>query len=251
LMGRAVGPGRASLAGLRWLAGVGPSPFEAWGVAMGWADSTTFSHASRLTAAGLAAGCATRRGGGSLLYATRSGVEASGLYALPLVAEPAPSTWAHLEACAWTSAWLTARGRHVVGTRELLLEDAWRGELEWLERDGLRRRAHRPDLAAALTVDGRLLPIEVELASKSLTRLRAILALHAGWIAARKTAAVIYVCVPVKLADRVQREAAAFGLAADRKTLRVELLETIRAAARAARSQSAGQPTAAASEMTG
>ena len=250
-MGRAVGPGHASLKGLGWLAGVGPSPLEAWGVAMGWADSTTFSHASRLTATGLAGSCATRRGGGSLLYATRSGVEASGLYALPLVAEPAPSTWAHLEACAWTAAWLTARGRHVVGTRGLLLEDVWRGELEWLERDGLRRRAHRPDLAAALTVDGPLLPIEVELASKSLTRLRAILALHAGWIAAGKTAAVIYVCGPVKLADRVQREAAAFGLAADRKTLRVELLDTIRAAARAARSQSAGQPTVAASEMTG
>jgi hypothetical protein len=250
-MGRAVGPGHASLVGLRWLAGVGPSPVEAWGVAMGWADSTTFSHASRLIAAGLAASCATRRGGGSLLYATRSGVEASGGFAPPLLAEPAPSTWAHLEACAWTAAWLTARGRHVVGTRELLFEDAWRGELEWLERDGLRRRAHRPDLAAALTADGPLLPIEVELASKSLTRLRAILALHAGWIAARKTAAVIYVCGPVKLADRIQREAAAFGLSPDRKTLRVELLDTVRAAARAARSQSAGQRTAAASEATG
>lgn len=231
-MSRAVGPGKASMAGLRWLAGVGASPFEAWGVAMGWAPPTTFSHGARLVGAGLAASCPTRHGHGSLIYATSAGVEAAGVLAAPLPRDPAPTTWAHLEAYAWTAAWLTARGRHVIGERELLLDGSWRGELEWLERDGLRRRGHHPDMLAGLTLDGPLLPVEVELASKSVKRLRSILALHASWIAARKTAAVIYVCGPPRLAERVWREGAQFGLDADRKTLRVELLETIRDAAR-------------------
>jgi hypothetical protein len=87
-----------------------------------------------------------------------------------------------------------------------------------------------------LAAGGPLLPIEVELASKSLPRLRAILALHASWIAAGKTPAVIYICAEHDLADRVRREAAGVGLATERKTLRVELLDTIRHAAIQARS---------------
>ena len=59
-----------------------------------------------------------------------------------------------------------------------------------------------------------MLPIEVELASKSTPRLRAILALHASWVAAGKTAAVIYVCGTAKLARRIRREGSAVGLAA-------------------------------------
>jgi hypothetical protein len=114
--------------------------------------------------------------------------------AAALPAAPAPTTWAHCEACAWVAAWLTARGRQMVGSREVLVDEFWRGELEWLERGGLRRRGHRPDLAGGLAAGGPLLPIEVELASKSIPRLRAILALHASWVAAGKTAAVIYVC---------------------------------------------------------
>jgi hypothetical protein len=169
-----------------------------------------------------------------LVYATRAGVEAAGVWAAPLARVPAPTTWEHWVACAWTAAWLTARGRHVVGARELLLDDSWKGGLEWLERDGLRRRAHRPDLAAGLTADGPLLPVEVELASKSLARLRAILALHASWIAAGKSGAVIYVCGPSRLADRVVEQGAQLGLTPDGKTLRVELLATVRAQAGAA-----------------
>lgn len=234
-MSRAVGPGPASVAGLDWLVGVGPAPLDAWGVAMGWAESTTFSHAFRLMSAGLAASCSRRRGSGSLIYATWAGVEASESFAAPLPGEPAPTTWAHLEACAWTAAWLTARGRHVVGSRALLLDEGWKGQLEWLERDGLRRRAHRPDLVTGQRADGRLLPVEVELSSKSLRRLRAILGLHAAWIAAGKTSAAIYVCGPSELAERVTREAAEFGLTSERKTLRVELLATVIAAARATR----------------
>ena len=83
-MSRAVGPGRGSMAGLAWLASVGPAPVRAWGAAMGWTRSVTFSHAARLTASGLAARCATRRGAGSLLYATRAGVEAAEVLAAPV-----------------------------------------------------------------------------------------------------------------------------------------------------------------------
>jgi hypothetical protein len=202
---------------------------------MGWAASTTLSHAARLIAAGLAESCRLRRGEGSLIYATRSGVEVSGAFAPPVPGVPAPTTWAHLAACAWTAAWLTARGRHVIGSRALLLDDGWKGQLEWLERDGLRRRAHRPDLVTGQRADGRLLPVEVELSSKSVKRLRAILGLHSAWIAAGKTSAAIYVCGPSQLAERVRREAAEFGLAGERKTLRVELLATVIGAARAAR----------------
>jgi hypothetical protein len=189
---------------------------------MGWAGSTTFSHAARLIAAGLAESCRLRSGDGSLIFATRSGIEASGVFAPPVPGVPAPTTWAHLAASAWTAAWLTARGRHVIGSRALLLDDGWKGQLEWLERAGQR-------------ADGRLLPVEVELSSKSVKRLRAILGLHAAWIAAGRTSATIYVCGPSELAERVQREAAAFGLAGEHKTLRVELLATVIAAARATR----------------
>jgi hypothetical protein len=202
---------------------------------MGWAAPTTFSHARRLIAAGLAESCRLRHGDGSLIYATRSGIEASGVFAPPLPGEPAPTTWAHWEACGWTAAWLTARGRHVVGSRALLLDDGWKGQLEWLERDGLRRRAHRPDLVTGQRADGRLLPVEVELSSKSVKRLHAVLGLHAAWIAAGKTSATIYVCGPSLLAERVRREAVEFGLASERKTLRIELLATVIAAARASR----------------
>jgi hypothetical protein len=202
---------------------------------MGWAPSTTFSHAARLIDAGLAESCRLRHGEGSLIYATRSGVEDSGAFAPALPRVPAPNTWAHLEACAWTAAWLTARGRHVIGSRSLLLDDGWKGQLEWLERDGLRRRAHRPDLLTGQRADGRLLPVEVELSNKSPKRLRAVLGLHAGWIAGGKTSATIYVCGPSQLAERIRREAAEFGLCGERKTLRVELLATVIAAARATR----------------
>ena len=114
----------------------------------------------------------------------------------------------------------------------------WKGQLEWLERDGLRRRAHRPDLAAGLTADGPLLPVEVELASKSLARLRAILALHASWIAAGKTSAVIYVVRTATPRRPGPRSGAQVGLAPDRNTLRVELLDAVRDAALAARRDS-------------
>ena len=221
----------------RWSAVVGrggPAPRDAWGIAMRWAESTTFSHAARVIDAGLVESCSIRRGHGSLFYATRKGVREAGLDAVVTNGAPAPSTWAHWSACAWTAAWLTSRDRIVVGSRELQMDDRWHQEVEWVERDGLRRRGHQPDLLAALAPGGRWLPIEVELASKRANRLRSILALHASWIAAGRADAVIYVCRSQCGADRVLRHGLDVGLSPVDRTLRVETLAAIRDAAVAA-----------------
>ena len=93
------------------------------------------------------------------------------------------------------------------------------------------------------------MPIEVELTRKSKARLRSVLALHAGWIAAGKTGAVLYVCGSRSLADRVRTQGTEVGLSAvagrQRKTLRVELLEEICEQAIAARTNSSQTPHAA------
>jgi hypothetical protein len=234
-MGRRLRPGSASVEGLRWLASVGPASIEAWAVAMGWNRSTVYSHAARLVAAGWAEIQPMTHGDGSLVYATRAGVEKSRVNAAPLAAAPAPTTWAHCDACAWTAAWLTARGRTMVGPRELLDGNEWLADVQWIERHGVRQRGHRPDLIGGVSAGGPLLPIEVELAAKSTQRLRAILGLHATWITAGKARAVIYICATDQVADRVAHEARSVGLSSAHTTLRIELLETIRTAAITAR----------------
>jgi hypothetical protein len=175
-------------------------------------------------------------GHGSLYYATRSGVMVAGVAAAPVTAAPAPTTWAHCEACGWAAAWLTARGRELRGPRELLAGTALTGELEWVDRTGSHRRGHRPDLVGAVAAGGAVFPIEVELTAKSANRLRAVLGLHAAWIAAGTSSAVLYICQSAELADRVRRHAAPVGLTEPSGALRVELLATIRDQARAARS---------------
>jgi hypothetical protein len=133
-----------------------------------------------------------------------------------------------------------------VGSREVQVHEAWRDEVEWVERDGLRRRGHHPDLLAALTPGARWLPIEVELTDKSTNRLRSILALHAVWIAAQKTDAVIYVCSTESGAERVVRHGAEMGLSEEDRTLRVETLETIRRSTTSAPGPDGAQQTLAA-----
>ena len=231
-------PGASSLMGLAWLARVGPAPTEAWRIAMGWAPATAYSHAQRLAAAGWVARCATTHGEGSLLYATAIGVKVVAEVVAPLARAPAPTSWAHYRGCAWTAAWLSARGRELLGSRQMLVDDFWRGELSWNDRSGAHRRTHRPDLAGGL-VGAPPMPIEVELTGKSKPRLRSVLALHAAWIAAGKTGAVMYVCGRRSLAERVRAQGVEVGLSAvagpRRKTLRVELLEEIREQAIAVR----------------
>jgi hypothetical protein len=223
--GRALRVGPGSLRGLEWLGRVGPSGVEAWAAALGWSRQTAFSHARRLEDVGWVTRCPTVRGDGSLVVITRRGVCQTGLeVAAPRT--PAPTWWAHLHACAWAAAWLTARGRAMQGPREVAVDDSWTGELRWRDARGQRKAHHRPDLA--WLVEGQRVAVEVELQRKSTPRLEAILALHQRWRSSGHTGGVIYICGDHEIRDRTVRVAAAHDL----KTgpgggLRVETLELI------------------------
>jgi hypothetical protein len=62
---------------------------------------------------------------------------------------------------------------------------------------------------------------------------------------------VIYVCETAKLRARVRDQATQVGLSTERKTLRVELLDTIRDAALAARTRAATPGTKSAAADAG
>ncbi len=165
-----------------------------------------------------------------MVYASRVGVRVCGVRAAAVERVPSPVWWAHLEACAWTAAWLTARSRQMVGPREMLIQDSWRGELRFRERGETRVRGHRPDLAGRLP-GGEVLPFEVELTEKSSARLQAVLKLHAAWVANGKSSAVIYICANNDISERVIAAGERAGLSVDRGTLRAELVSTIRSEA--------------------
>jgi hypothetical protein len=227
---RRLGPGPATIDGLRWLARVGPAPMDAWACAMGWALPTAKSHAARLMKRGWVARTSLSRQHGSLLFATRTGVHVASV-PVPQAPSPAPTWWSHLAACAWVAAWLTVRRREMLGPRELLVHDSWRGELRGLP--GSRDVVHRPDLVGV--VPGRRpATIEVELTRKSKARLRAIMSLHARWIAAGQSGACVYVCGDEGIRRLVVAQAALVGLGGESGSLRVELLEAIKELAREA-----------------
>jgi hypothetical protein len=96
-----------------------------------------------------------------------------------------------------------------LGPRELLDDPEWSGRLRWTDRHSTKRSGHRPDLVAFLS--DQAIPIEVELANKSKSRLDAILNLHANWIIARKSAALIYICGDEEGYRRVELPRAALG----------------------------------------
>ena len=66
----------------------------------------------------------------------------------------------------------------MLGCREVDEDASWRGDIRWHDSKGAHRAGHRPDLA--VIVDGVRFGVEVELARKSVERLRAIVGLHAG-----------------------------------------------------------------------
>jgi hypothetical protein len=176
---------------------------------MGWSEPTAEDHARRLERAGWLARQRTSYGEGSLLMATRDGIERAAVPVTP--SRPtAPTWWAHARACGWTAAWLTRRGQLGLGWRELAGEGAWRGELRWRDRSGWRTSGHHPDLLRS--IDGTPVAVEVELARKSGARLAAILELHALWRSQGKTGGVLYVCGSALVCDRVQRIAERHGL---------------------------------------
>ncbi len=195
-------PGPASLAGLEWIARVGPTPVEAWRSAMGWSVSVAGSHARRLERQGWLERHRMTRGHGSLLVATRRGVRMAGL-PVTAPAAPAPTWWAHDCACAWTAAWLSVRQRDWRGPREVLADPRLKGQLEWPTGTGWRRSGHRPDLAAVMPTG--IVAIEVELQRKADKRLRAILSLYREWLTDRRIAGLIYVCRDDAGAERIRQ----------------------------------------------
>jgi hypothetical protein len=224
-MGRVLRPGPASLEGLRWLARVGPAPLDAWRTAMGWSEVAARSHARRLEAEGWLARFPMTRGTGSLFVATRSGNRVLGLSIRP-AGTPAPTWWAHHRACAWAAAYLQLRGRTFLGDRELLDQPGFSGRISWTDAKGHHAAGHRPDLVG-LFPDGRPVALEVELTQKSLTRLRAILTLHARWRAEGRTSGVLYVCRDQDLAERITSAARAVN-GHDLPGVAVRLLDELR-----------------------
>ncbi len=167
------------------------------------------------------------RGEGCLFVATRTGVAVA---AVPVRAagEPAPTWWSHHCGVAWAAAWLTVRGHEFLGARQVLEDARYAGEINWRDRRGYNTASHRPDLIAR--PDGGGVAVEVELAKKSTERLRAILALHASWRAARGGGS-IYICANDELCERVRSVGADVGPAIAGSWLRVELLDTVKAQA--------------------
>lgn len=210
---------------------------------MGWSEVAARHHARRLEREGWLERCPMVRGQGSLFLATRKGVLVLGL---PLIAAttPAPTWWAHDRGCAWAAAWLTLRGRTFLGPRELLDAPEWLGKLHWLDRHGFKRSGHRPDLVTF--VSGNAAAVEVELAPKSKPRLDAILKLHLGWIIARQTIGVIYICGDEEGCRRIERAGRRVGLDPDERHLRIELLDTIKAQTSAEFERGRNRGTAAA-----
>lgn len=209
---RAQGPGRRSLEGLVWLARVGASSGETWGRAMGWNGSTTRSHLLRLEQADLVARVARLSGqGGALVYPTGPGVQLTGVNATALRRPPAPYTWAHHEACARMAAYLTVRGREMIGPRELLVDERWVGELSWQEHGETRRRRHRPDFIAS-GADERQIAVEVELTPKSPARLRSVLRMYLAWLSEGKVDSLLYLVGSPRERRQLQAEAPKVGL---------------------------------------
>ncbi len=194
---------------------------------MGWGRRATYSHVSRLRSCGLLESCDRRRGQGSLVYATRSGAHECGVRVPFVDGEPSPHAWPHHDASAWTAAWLTARGRELVGPRSMLTGGNGAVSFSGVSAGsfavaGIDRTS--PDGFRT----GGFLPIEVELSLKSSARLKAVFALHARWVSSGHCPAVVYVCADTELAARVRIVGEAAGLSVNTGTLRLELLHTIK-----------------------
>jgi len=199
---------------------------------MGWSEVAARSHARRLELEGWLARYPMTRGAGSLFLATRPGIAVAGL-SLRAAGPPAPTWWAHHCGVAWAAAWLMLRGHAFSGARELLEEGKWSGEITWRDRRGYREATHRPDLVAHR--NGGHVALEIELARKSIERLRAILSRHLLWRSDGTTGGVVYVCGDLDGCERIRTVGAKVGFVGARHGLRVELLDTIKAQAIEAR----------------
>ena len=228
-----VAPGPRSLEGLAWLARVGASPLEPWGLVMSWGRAVRYDHARRLAAAGLVRTVRMTQGDGSLFVATAAGAARVGYPASWAVRSIGPSTWAHATACAWVSAWLELRGRSWWSEREIAGDEFWLRSVRYSDHRGTARVTHRPDLAVELTAGPAA--IEVEVQRKPRARLLAVLRMYADSIDEDDDplAGLLYVCDRADIADTVRRAAWDAGLA-EGSTLSVRTMDEVVRQARAA-----------------
>jgi hypothetical protein len=104
------------------------------------------------------------------------------------------------------AAWLTVRPRELKGSRELLAFDTWSDTISWWDHKGHQESRHRPDLVG-FRLDGRPIAVEVELAPKSIERLRAILYRHVVWRHAGNSNGVHYICGAEDGLKRIEKAA--------------------------------------------
>ncbi len=224
--GRVLGCGPGSMAGLRWLARVGPCPLDAWRAAMDWSEVAARSHARRLEAAGWLAREPMIRGDGCLFWATRAGIREAGVSARP-IRRVAPVFWGQHCAEAWVAAWVRLCGSEFLGQREILERPEWAGELRWRDDRGAHEVVLRPNLIAILG-DGERIAVQFELTRISSVRRRAELMQHADWIACGQSIQLLYVCADPESRDRIRKEASSVGLSEQEGTVRVELASAIK-----------------------
>jgi hypothetical protein len=212
---------------------VGASPLEPWGLVIGWGRAVAYDHARRLAAAGLVRTVPMTRGEGSLLVITTKGAVMAGCPASRARQRVAPTTWAHHCACAWVSAWLEVRGHAWWSEREIAEDEWFRYDVNYRDRRGTARVAHRPDLAVEIAPGP--VAIEAELQRKVRARLVGILRMYEEHTDSEvgTLAGVIYVCDRSDVADAVRRAAADAWLQAPRLSFRTmhDVVEQTRTAA--------------------
>jgi len=227
-MGRGLGVGPGSMAGLKWLARIGPCPLDAWRSAMGWSEVAARSHAKRLEDRGWLARQPMVRGDGCLFWATGAGSREARVAARP-VRRVTPALWSRHCAVAWVASWIRFQESHLLGPREILQLPEWAVRLRWRDHFGSHEAIHRPDLIA-IPADGEYCAaVEVEVTRTSPGRLRENLRQHYRWQADGDLDTVFYVCADKLTADRVRKYAKSIGLTEGDGALVINLLNPIRA----------------------
>jgi hypothetical protein len=128
---------------LAWLERVDVAGLEPWGGALRFGWRVAYSHAERLSSAGLAERTYDRRG--SAVAITRLGRR---LLAAPPGDLRMGATYGfvirHARAVSWAAALMTLRGHSWLGERSLRRDERWRVPVIWPPSRG----SHRPDLVA-------------------------------------------------------------------------------------------------------
>jgi hypothetical protein len=242
---RSLRPGPQSIVALHWLARLGAAPGEPLALVMKWSRPALYDHVARLERSGFVRRIAMTRGSGSLLVLTANGARMTGGPGASAPRSVAPTTWAHVSACAWVAAWFEVRGREWLSSREIARDNAWQGQVVCKDGYGrAQRQRHRPDLATYIRETGWPVAVEVELQPKTPARLRGILAMYEARTAdpTPELAGVVYISSGARVTRPLRTAAAAVGLDEHPEgRLRVleldDVIEQTRQAARTNRAQ--------------